>query len=74
MHEIEVCVLVDEGGDYGVGYSAESAAESYTDNVGPAPPLSRLIRIRLLVPEVKATELTGEVPAQGGITGTLVSL
>lgn len=73
-HEVEVLVLVDENGDYGVGDDPELARDNYEERIGVLPALTRLIRVRLLIPEVKATELTGEVPAQGGITGTLTSL
>lgn len=65
MVDIEVWVLVDEGGDYQVGATADDVAERYQSEVGADDATAkRLVKVVLKVPLPKPVELVGEVPAE----------
>ena len=44
-HTCEVWILVDQGGDYGVGTDAESAADAYGNDVAGDLAGSRLVKL-----------------------------
>lgn len=69
MLEVKVWVVVDAGGDYGVGRDEDTALSSYDDDIGGTG-TRRMIRVVLQVPEPVVPTLTGTVPAEAN-EGTL---
>jgi hypothetical protein len=70
--EIEVWVVIDETGDYGVGRDAECAGQSYADDIGGGDELAkRQVKVTLRVPKPKPVELVGTVPAESDAGGVL---
>lgn len=63
MHELEVWIVVDEGGDYALGKDQEGACQAFEDEIGGDQP-RRQVCVKLKVPAPKVIELTGEVPAE----------
>lgn len=61
MKEIEVWVIVDADGEYGVGVDEETAGESYSDN--GSSNARRVIRVVLNVPLPTVTEVEATLPA-----------
>jgi hypothetical protein len=66
--QVEVWVMVDDVGDYGVGRDDASAKEAYENDVQTISDAGgfRLVKVRLAVPPPAAVELAGAVPAEGG--------
>jgi len=62
---IELWVMVDADGEYGVGNDQETAEQAYADNVGGSGP-TRLIKIDASVPlpTVLAARVTIPAPAE----------
>lgn len=63
MHELEIWIVVDEGGDYAVGKDQDAACEAFDQEIGGTTP-RRQVKVTLKVPAPVAIELTGEVPAE----------
>lgn len=61
MKEIEVWVIVDADGEYGVGVDEETAGDSYSDN--GSSNARRVIRVVLNVPLPTVTEVEATLPA-----------
>ena len=72
MVEIELYAVIDAGGDYAVGNTAEAAREKYEEDIGElnAVEAFRTIKIKVCVPLPEVVEMVGQAPAQG--TGSLV--
>ena len=65
--EIEVWVMVDENGDYGVGRDTDSMASDYVDNIGNDDTCSkRHIKLTIKVPKPKPLEVTFTLPDEAG--------
>ena len=64
--EVELAVLVDENGDYGVGSDAESAAANYTESIGEIDGQVgvRRVVVKLKVPKPTAIEVAGEAAVE----------
>lgn len=62
--EIEVWVVVDSDGVYGVGIDQDVAQTDFDNSDGSGP--TRLIRLKLTVPLPKVIEVTGTVPNEDG--------
>ncbi len=67
--EVEVWVVVDGPGDYGVGKDEEAATENYREDIGDSAGPMRVVKMTLKVPLPKIMEVTGTVPedAEGEI-------
>jgi len=64
MCEIEVWVVVDANGDYGVGKDSDLAFTNYRDDIGEPDGATRLVKVLLKVPTPKPVELVGVVPEE----------
>lgn len=63
--ELEVWVLLDQCGDYGVGKDMETACTNYKEEVGSLDDLHhRYIKVTLTVPLPGPVELKGTVPPE----------
>lgn len=60
--EVEVWLVVDAPGDYGVGRTEEQALENYEDNIGGNSP-RRVVKLTLTVPLPRVQEVRAALPA-----------
>lgn len=62
---LEVCIFIDENGDYAVGVSTEDATEVYENNIGPMSEANgmRLVRLSVCIPLPTEIQATVSVPA-----------
>jgi hypothetical protein len=71
MLQVEVWVMVDEGGDYAVGVDETTACDSYDQDIGGGTDVAkRMVKVVLSIPKPATITLTGTVPAQPS-NGTL---
>lgn len=68
---IDIWVLMDAQGDYGVGRDEDDVHNNYTDNVGDMPSGTRLIKVKLSVPLPSVVEMTGDVPEEKAVGAVL---
>lgn len=61
MKELEVWVVVDANGEYGVGFDEDTASDDYSNNGSSSN--RRVIRVTLNVPLPTVTEVTATLPA-----------
>lgn len=61
--EVEVYVVVDSAGDYGVGRDEDEACEDYDSDIGGTS-CRRIVKVKLTVPLPEAIVMTGVVPAE----------
>lgn len=61
MKEVEVWVIVDADGEYGVGFDEDTAADDYSNNGSSS--IRRVVRVTLNVPLPTVTEVEATLPA-----------
>lgn len=66
MHEIEVWVLVDASGDYGVGRVEEDAYTSYNDDIDGELAGSRMVKLTLKIELPDPLTIEATLPAREG--------
>jgi hypothetical protein len=62
--QVEVWVLVDADGDYGVGREADAASQNYADDVGGTEGNRRMVKLTLTIPLPKPMELVATIPEE----------
>ncbi len=63
--EVEIWVVVGEGGDYEIGVDQDGAQTAYTENIG-VEGATRLVKVALRVALPVVVEVSGEVGPEGG--------
>lgn len=66
IHEIEVWVLVDANGDYGVGRDEDGAKDNYDSEIDNSLIGSRMVKMTLKVEMPDAVELEAAIPCEQG--------
>lgn len=74
MKTIEIIVIVDEAGDFGVGRDSDEARTSYTEAVGDIAEAEgmRTFILNLTVPVPEVVLATGSIPDDGGVVSLTV--
>lgn len=62
-HNVEICVMIDDQGNYIAGADTDTLADKWDEEMGYTPLITRVLKVNLTVEMPEPTELSAHVPA-----------